>query len=54
MIDALPVVLAFGLAVAVLAAVGLRLGMLVAPRLERLAEHDGPDHGREDDGDRHD
>lgn len=54
MTDLLPALLAFGLAVAVLAVVGLRLGMLVAPRLERLAEGDGPDHDHEDDGDRHD
>ena len=45
-------VLAFALIVAVVAVVGVRLGMLLAPRIDRLIEpHDEVEGGDDEPGD---
>jgi hypothetical protein len=40
---------AFVVIVVVVAVVGMRLGMLVAPRIDRLSERNEEEHGGDDD-----
>jgi len=48
-LETLTAVVLFAVAVVVVAVVGLRLGMLVAPRIDRLTERSEEEPGGDDD-----
>jgi hypothetical protein len=48
-LETLTAVLLFAVAVVVVAVVGVRLGMLVAPRIDRLTERNEEEPGGDDD-----
>jgi hypothetical protein len=48
-LETLIAVVLFAVAVVVVAVVGLRLGMLVAPRIDRLTERNEEEPGGDDD-----
>jgi hypothetical protein len=47
--DALIALVVFGITVVVVVVVGLRIGMLLAPRIDRLTERSEEEQGGDDD-----